>query len=501
MNDQVIIWGGAALYTIAMIGVGFWSHSRIKGSADFIVAGRRLPLWLATATLSATWFGGATVLGAGGQAYENGFLAVIPDPFGAGLCLFIAGFLVVRTVRRMRLLTVSDFFRLRFGRHADLIASVALTLAYAGWTAAQIVVIGKVLYALAGLDPATGMVVGALVVVTYTYFGGMWAVTMTDFLQILILVIGLIVILPLVIAACGGLSAYLAGVPEGSFRLIPPGGTSPLGWVNWVRAWIVIGLGTLAGQDLLQRSFSSRDEKVAQNSAYLSGIFYLTFGLIPLFIGLAGTILLPDVVLEDPELVIPLMAREYLPTPLMALFLGALISAIMSSADSALLVPSSIIGQNLLRYFRPGISQGTVLVWCRRSVPLVGLLALGMALKLPQAYELLVESFALLLVALFVPFMAGLWWKHANTPGALSAMGVGLATYGILKWVTHDDAGDVVAVVLAAIAMVVVSLSTSRSHPPRALTDLDGRPIDLGGRLGMSGSPGPSPQSHAVVDK
>jgi SSS family transporter len=487
MSDQILIWGGAGLYIIAMLAIGVWTHKRIRQSADFIVAGRRLPLWLATATLSATWFGGATVLGAGGQAYEKGFLGVIPDPFGAGVCLFIAGFLVVRTVRRMRLLTVSDFFRLRFGRHADLVASVALTLAYAGWTAAQIVVIGKVLFSLADVNPQIGMVIGAVVVVTYTYFGGMWAVTITDFLQIIILILGLIIILPLVIAACGGLSSYLAGVPEGSFRLVPATGTDPVGWVNWFRAWIVLGLGNLAGQDLLQRSFSSRDERVAQNSAYLSGVFYLTFGLIPLFIGLAATILLPELVLEDPELVIPIMARQFLPAPLMALFLGALISAVMSSADSALLVPSSIIGQNFLRYIRPDVTQETVLVWSRRSVPLIGLLALGMALHLPRAYELLVESFALLLVVLFVPFMAGIWWRRANTPGALAAMGVGLLTYVSLKWATGDDAGDVVAVVLAGLAMVIVSLGTAKLHPPRPLTDLDGRPISLDGRLGLHG--------------
>ncbi|MEE8536748.1 MAG: sodium:solute symporter, partial [Acidobacteriota bacterium] len=232
MSDTLIIWGGAALYVLAMLLVGFWAHRRIQRSEDFIVAGRRLPLWLATATLSATWFGGATVLGAGGAAYKQGFYGVIPDPFGAGICLFIAGLIVVRTVRRMKLLTVPDFFRLRYGRQTDLVASIALTFAYAGWTAAQIVVIGKVLYSLADVNPVLGMVVGAIVVVTYTYFGGMWAVTITDFLQILILVLGLLVMLPLVIAACGGLSAYLSGVPEGSFNLMPPEGSGGLDWLN-----------------------------------------------------------------------------------------------------------------------------------------------------------------------------------------------------------------------------------------------------------------------------
>jgi len=487
VNSQLMIWGGAALYVLAMLGVGFWSQRRIHNLADFVVAGRSLPLWLATATLSATWFGGATILGAGGVAYEEGFLGVIPDPFGAGLCLILSGLLVARTIRRMRLLTVSDFFRIRYGRQADLIASISLVLTFAGWTAAQIVAIGVVLDSLAGVPPLVGIFLGAIVVVTYTYFGGMWAVSITDFLQIGILLVGLVIILPLVIAECGGVSAYLSGVPEGSFRLIPPSGTDSAGWVWWFRSWIVLGLGNLAGQELLQRTLSSRTEKVAQNSAYLSGLFYLTFGLIPVFIGLAGTILLPGAEGIEAERVIPEMALRFLPAPLMALFVGALLSAIMSSADSALLAPSSIIGQNLLRYFRPDVSDELVLSWIRRAVPMIGLLALGLAVYSGRVYELLVESFAFLLVVLFPPFIAGIWWRQANTPGALTSMAVGLVSFVAFKWITPDYPSDVIAVVLAGAALVSVSLLTARSHPPLRLTDLEGRPIPLEGRLGLPG--------------
>jgi SSS family transporter len=482
-----MIWGGAALYVLAMVAVGWWSQRRIHHAADFIVAGRRLPLWLATATLSATWFGGGTILGAGGTAYEEGFLGIIPDPLGAGLCLILAGLLVAATVRRMRLLTVSDFFRIRFGRHADVVASGALVLTYAGWTAAQIVAIGVVLDALAGVPPIAGILIGALVVVTYTYFGGMWAVSITDFLQIGILMLGLVVMFPLVIAACGGLSAYISGVPEGSFRLIPPSGTDSAGWVWWLRSWIVIGLGNLAGQDLLQRTLSSRSEKVAQNSAYLSAIFYLTFGMIPVLIGLAGTILLPGAVGIEAERVIPEMALRFLPAPLMALFVGALLSAIMSSADSALLAPASIVGQNLLRFFRPGVSDERVLVWVRRSVPIIGLVAMGLALYSGRVYELLVESFAFLLVVLFTPFIAGIWWRRANTPGALTSMAVGFVCFIAFKWITPNYPSDVIAVALAGVALVSVSLLTAESHPPLELTDLEGRPISLEGRLGLPG--------------
>lgn len=157
-----------------MLLVGLYASRRISNPADFLVAGRRLPLWLCTAALSATFFGGGTVLGAGGAAYEKGFLGVIADPFGAALCLFLAGLFYVRILRRMKLITIVDLFESRYGRTAGLIASVIMVCVYIGWTGSLLVSIGFVLHTLTGVTESAAIVIGTIIVFIYTMAGGMW---------------------------------------------------------------------------------------------------------------------------------------------------------------------------------------------------------------------------------------------------------------------------------------------------------------------------------------
>ena len=327
---------------------------------------RRLGILLATGTLSATWFGTGTVLGAAGAAYKGGFLAIIADPFGAALCLFLAGLFYVRMMRRMGVSTIAEFFERRFGKTAGVVAAACTIPAYLGWVASLMVGFGKIIHALTGLDPVLGTCLGAAIVLIYTTVGGMWAVTLTDFIQVAVLTLGLIFMTPVLLSDMGGWAAIRAQLPDDQFYLYPRDADMTT-WFNYARAWLVIGLGNLAGQDLLQRSLSSRNESVAQNSAYLSGIIYLTVGLLPVFLGIAATLTFPN--LADPEQVMMKLAETYLPPLGMAVFIGALISALMSSADSALLAPASVIGNDLIRYLRPDIDARTQLRLCRLSVP------------------------------------------------------------------------------------------------------------------------------------
>ena len=184
---------GLGIYVLITLFVGLYAGRKVKNSADFIVAGRRLGVVLATGTLSATWFGGGIVIGAASAAYKGGFMAVIADPFGAALCLFLAGFFYVRTLRRMGLNTIAGFFESRFGRAAGLIAAICTVPTYVGWVASLMVAFGRVIQSITGLDPTLGICIGAFVVLVYTTAGGMWAVTLTDFIQVLVLVIGLVV--------------------------------------------------------------------------------------------------------------------------------------------------------------------------------------------------------------------------------------------------------------------------------------------------------------------
>lgn len=477
-----MIIAGLVVYLAIMLAIGLYASRRVEGSADFVVAGRRLGIWLSTGTLAATWFGGGLCIGAASAAYSGGFLAVIADPFGAALCLFLAGLFYVRALRRTGVMTVASFFTHRFSRSSGLLASVCTIPAYVGWVASLMVAFGRILQSLAGVEPTTAILLGAAVVLVYTFAGGMWAVTLTDFVQLTILIVGMVVLTPILLSDMGGWSAIAAQIPTERFFLYPHEGDATA-WFGYVRDWLVIGLGNLAGQDLIQRTLSSRDDNIAVRSAYYSGLIYVTIGFLPVLLGMAGAILLPD--LADPDLVMMALAEHYLPTFALILFVGALVSALLSSADSALLAPASVVGWDILRHFRPQADERTCLIVSRIAVVLFGLFALALALHKTSVYDLMVDSWSVLLATLFVPLTAGIWWSRANAAGSLASILVGAAAWLILLQITDTWPADLLAVPFALIALVVVSKATGSSHPPTPLTDHEGRPIRGRERFGI----------------
>ncbi len=481
VDNQYLLWTGLGIYLSITLIIGLIASRRVKGSADFIVAGRRLSLWLCTGTLAATWFGGGLCIGAASAAYGGGLLAVIADPFGAALCLFLAGLFYVRVLRRMGLMTIASFFTSRFDSRAGLLAGMCTIPAYVGWVASLMVAFGRILQSLTGIDAVTAICIGAAVVMLYTIAGGMWAVTLTDAVQVIVLICGMVVIAPILLADAGGWASIASRIPQERFDFFPSGGAGA--WFGYARDWLVIGLGNLAGQDLIQRSLSGRDEKVAYKSAYLAGLLYVTIGFLPVLLGMAGAVVLPQ--LADPDMVMMELALKYLPVAMLILFTGALMSAILSSADSALLAPASVLGWDICRHFFPGLSEEAALKVSRLAVFVLGAVALALALRQPAVYDLMVNSWSVLLATLFVPLTAGLWWSKSNAPGAFAAVIVGLVTWLVCLALAPELPGDLIAVPFAAVALVVVSLATGRRTPPRPLTDAGGRAISLQNRIGL----------------
>ncbi len=487
MSATALVLGVAVVYLAALLVIGAVSARRVRNAADFVVAGRRLGVLLCTCTLFATWFGGGTLIGAAGAAYAGGLSAVVADPFGAGLCLFLAGAFYVRFLRRLRLTTVSDFFGSRFGRAAEILSAVAIFPAYIGWVGSQLVAVGTILTAMTDLDSTTAILIAAGVVLLYTVLGGMWSVTLTDFFQSIVLIAALLILAPLVLAAAGGAQAAFANLSAEATRFFPTGGI--LEWCLFVQAWLVIGLGNLPAQDLMQRALSSKNEWVAQWSAYGAGAMYWLVGLIPVGLGLIGAQLFPA--LENPEHIVPVLAMEYLPPLGFALFLGALFAALMSSADSGLLGPASVFGQNIVRNLAPDLSSREVLIAVRLGVVFFCGLALCVALLFQSVYSLMVESWTVIMVGLFAPLTLGMYWKRTNGPGAvagiLAGIGVWLATL-LISWGTGSDAefpGALVATAASLAATVLVSLLTGKTHPPRPIVDAAGRPVAPRDRLGL----------------
>ncbi len=421
------------------------------------------------------------MMGGAGASYERGLLGVIADPFGGALCLFIVGFFFARLFRRLRLLTFIDFFQNRYGKTAATIAAIGSISSNIGWTGALLVAFGYVFETLTGVPMELGILGGAIVVFIYTMAGGMWAVALTDFVQMVVIAIGLVLLLIVVLIDVGGWSNIAEQLPEDTFRMIPLDNTAEV-WMNYIRAWLIFGLADVTAQTLMQRAFSAKNEQVAQNSFYLAGFGHLSLGLIPVTLGIIASVTMPGLV--DPETVIPELALAHLHPVAIAIFVGALLAAIMSSADSALLAAASVFSVNIMPLFKPQLSDRFRLLATRIAIPVFGSIAVYVALEVQVVYNLILDSNSVILVCVTVPFIAGVWWKRANRSGALASMGMGFLTWFIAILFAPDFPGDLLGLLVGLVTMLVVTPLTQKTDPPVPLRNGDGEEVEFKDRLG-----------------
>ncbi len=481
MSSETIIFIGVATYLAIMLCIGVLASKKADSTANFIVAGRRMPIWIGSATIVATWFGGGTMMGAAGASYERGLLGVIADPFGAALCLFIVGFFFARLFRRLCLLTFIDFFQNRYGRTAATIAAIGSISSNIGWTGALLVAFGYVFETLTGVPVEIGIMGGAVVVFVYTVAGGMWAVALTDFVQMVVIAVGLIMLLVVVLIDVGGWGNIAPHLPEDTFRMIPAEKSASV-WLNYVRAWLIFGLADVTAQTLLQRAFSAKNEQTAQNSFYLAGFGHLSLGLIPVTLGIIASVTMPG--LADPETVIPELAMAHLHPVAIAIFVGALLAAIMSSADSALLAAASVFSINILPLFKPQATDRLRLLATRVAIPFFGSIAVYVALEVQVVYNLILDANSVILVCVTVPFIVGVWWKRANRTGALASMAMGFLTWFVAILIAPEFPGDLLGLLVGLLTILIVTPITQKMDPPKPLRNSDGEEVEFKDRLG-----------------
>lgn len=444
------------LYMLMTIAIGWWASTRVKNTRDFVMAGRSLPLVVAASAMFATWFGSETIMGAPSQFVDGGLIAVVEDPFGAALCLILVGAFFARRFYKMNLLTFIDFFRIRYSRTTELVSAILIVPSYFGWIAAQLVAMAVVLGALTGIPFHMGIILCTFVVVFYTYIGGMWAVSITDFVQTIIIIAGLVVLAVSMAEAAGGVSRVIASTPEGFFNFLPEGNFHSIS--HYIAAWITIGLGSIPQQDVFQRVMSAKDVKTSVRAAYIGGFMYLTIGFIPLFIALAGRMLYTDTGGGDPQMLIPLMVLRHSPVVLQALFFGALLSAILSTTSGAMLAPATIIGENLVRPYFKNITDRGLLRIMRMSVVFVAVLSAIMASWSANIYDLVGQSSAFSLVSLFFPLVLGMYWKRSSNAGALASMTVGLVVWLFFEIRESEFPSLLYGGIVGLIVMIAASL-------------------------------------------
>lgn len=495
------------------MGVGIWASRRVANAVDYIVAGRRLPIYMVGGAVMASWFAAETLLGASSTAYQYGFQGVVFDPFGAALCLFLSGFFFARLMRRARYLTVVDFFNRRYGNAMTGLASIAQLMTYFVWTGAQMVAAGTIVVALFPSIPIeVGMGLVTLWVVAYIMMGGLVADTMLDFIQMFFTAGGLTIIFVFLLNQVGGWEGLMSITgtfyqPDTNpFTLMPDSGNGYLGymgataWIYWLAAWLAIGFGSVPTQDLFQRSMSARNESTAVWGTYLAGALYLGFGIMSPLVGIMMFKLDSNVANFDGVLV--MAAMNYVPPVLVALFMAALVSALMSTSGTSLLAGASVTTENLFPLFGKKLNSAGLLKWTRIMVAVIASVGYIIAVRAQIIYELGVVAWSILLVGLFTPFAFGMYWKKANQYGAIASFVGGFSAWAIGIVVAYNIgiggestltvcAGDtdcafwdatyiasVPAFLFSMLMMVTVSLLTQKQDAPKPITDVDGQPMD-----------------------
>src|SRR6266446_1150712 len=444
------------LYLLVTIAIGLWAAMRVKNSKDYVVAGRSLPLYMNTATVFATWFGAESVLSVSVEFSKSGLAGIIADPFGSSVCLVIVALLFARAFYRMDLLTIGDFYRKRYGRPMELGTSVIIAISYLGWTAAQLTALGLVFSTLTGgaISLEAGIVISGVVVLAYTIWGGMWSVAMTDLFQSVMII--------------------AAAAEAGKFEFWPKGGAKE--WLAFITAFLTLAIGSIPQQDIFQRVTSAKNERTAIAGSLLGGVVYFAFVFVPIYIVCAGLLVDPSLGAllsaqdaRETQRLLPEFILGHTPMWIQVLFFGALLSAILSTASGAIIAPTSLCTENIIRPLYPNMSDSQFLLTLRVVLVSFTFAALVFALRSKQTmYDMVQNAYTVTLVAALVPLAAGIFWKRANNTGAILSAVFGLVAWLIAAFIAADAAVPPTLVGLAFSILGMVLGAIVPSAAPQA---------------------------------
>ena len=457
------------LYFIVTIAIGLWAARRVHNSKDFLIAGRSLPLYMSAATVFATWFGAETVLSVSATFAKDGLGGIIADPFGSSFCLVFVALFFARAFYRMDLLTIGDFYRKRYSKPVEVVTAVAITASYLGWTSAQLTALGLVFSVLSGgyLSLEQGIVLGAVIVLGYTIWGGMWSVAMTDLFQSVIILIGLGAVAWLVGEMAGGPGKVIAAAAEaGKFEFFPKAGAKE--WLAFLAAWMTLAIGSIPQQDVFQRVTSVKDEKTAIAGCLTGAGVYFVFAFVPIFIAYAALVIDPGYAklfanedAREIQRILPNLILERTPMWAQVMFFGALLSAILSTASGALMAPTALVTENIVRPFAPKMNDKQFMLLLRVVLVAFTLAALVFGLNSKSTmYEMVQNAYKVTLVSCIVPLAAGIYWKRANGTGAIVSVVFGLFSWGVAELLAGDATvpPPLVGLAFSALGMVLGSL-------------------------------------------
>lgn len=459
-------------YLVVSIGIGVIAARHVHSASDYITAGRSLPMYMVMAMVFATWFGAETVLGISATFLEDGFHGLISDPLGAAACLVIFGLVFALPLYRLKLMTLGDFFHIRYNRRTEIVLSICIMLSYLGWVSAQVTALGLVFNVLSdgSVSMTAGMIIGAGVVLAYTLMGGMWSVAVTTFVQMIVIVAGLLLVTSTATDMAGGLPLVLErAAADGKFEWMPS--MNMIDILAWMAAFFTMALGSVPQQDVFQRVNTSKNEKVAVWATTAGGVAYFFFAFVPLILAYSAGMIDPQMTAalmeSDTQLVLPTFVATHMPFWLQVVFFGALLSVIMSTASGTLLAPSVTFTENVLKNVMPGMTDKQLLSYTRYTVfGFTILVVLNAVMSDGNIHDMVVNAYRITLAGVFVPLAAGLFWRRASNLGASLSIILGLGSWLLLEIFAADIAFEpqFVGLGLGLIGMIAGSYISPNPH-------------------------------------
>ncbi|MFJ9915296.1 sodium:solute symporter [Actinacidiphila glaucinigra] len=448
-------------YLAGMLAVGWWGMRRARSKSEFLVAGRRLGPSMYSGTMAAIVLGGASTIGGVGLGYQYG-LSGAWMVFTIGLGLLALSVFFSARIARLKVYTVSEMLDLRYGGSAGVISGVvmwAYTLMLAVTSTIAYATIFDVLF---GLDRTLAIILGGAVVVAYSTLGGMWSITLTDMVQFVVKTLGvLVLLLPIAVVKAGGFAEMKAQLPTEYFAPLGIGGQTIFTYV------LIYTFGMLIGQDIWQRVFTARSDRVAKLGGTVAGVYCLVYAIAGAVIGTAAKVLYPDLAAADDAFAT--VVKDALPVGVRGLVLAAALSAVMSTSSGALIACATVANNDIWSRLRGVVGRGRddegahdEVAGNRAFILIMGVAVIGIAIALNNVVEALTVAYNLLVGGLLVPILGGLLWRRGTAPGALSSVVVGgVAVVGLMAWKGILANEPVYYGLLASlVAYVAVSLAT-----------------------------------------
>lgn len=425
MSTQAIITIIVMAYLLLMLFIGWRSSKKITSNTDFMVAGRRLGPLLVAGALAATEIGGGSSLGVVQQGMQSYGISSAWYIITMGIAFVILTFLAPK-FRASTVKTVPEYFRRRYGKSAGLITAIIMLLPLIGLTAGQFIASSVIISTMLGINYKIAVVIVALVVIAYSVMGGLWSVTLTDFVQVFILVIGMIIAVPFAINTAGGWNNVVSNVSPETFNMFK--GYSPMAVISLVIMYIAT---FTVGQEAASRYYAARDEKAAKQGSILAAIINFIYAFVPAILGIITLALInmgkfnsQDFADVGARYALPILAIETMPAVICGLLFSAIISATMSSSDSDLLGAGSIFANDIYHAALKPDATNTQVMWTTKIVMVVvGIISMIIALFNTQSIiDILMFCFTLRAAGTFFPYVLGHYWKGASLAGTIASL-------------------------------------------------------------------------------